>query len=123
MGIITRMRKQRCAYWAPLHEDDPFGRPLYDTPVELTCRWEDVIEIFMDARGNQTVSNAKVYVELDVEVDGYLRLLAEEEGSVEREEIEDMEDVPTDNEGVMLIRRFDKLPNLRLTEYLRTAYL
>lgn len=113
MGIITRMRKQKAVYWEP-DGLDAFGQPAFLAPVEIDCRWEDVHELFLDDEGNQAVSNAKVYVDRDVELRGYLKLgtLAELSGNS-----------PLDNNAVYIIRKFEKLPNLRNTETLRTVML
>ncbi len=121
MGIITKMRKQTAVYWAPGSEEsggadfDEYGKPLYASPVEIDCRWEDVAEEFIDAKGTLATSRAIVYVDRDVRVGGVLMLGTLETGM-------DLDDAKQ-NEGAWEIRRFDKLPNLKATEYLRTAYL
>jgi len=121
MGIITKMRKQKAVYWPPgsdvsggLDYDD-YGKPLYADPVEIDCRWEDVAQEFVDTRNEITFSQAIVYVDRDVGLRGVLML-----GTLA--DVTDLDD-PKSNENAWEIRRFDKLPNLRNTEYLRTAYL
>jgi len=111
MGIITRMRKQEATYWAP-NGFDRNGNPAFALPVVIDCRWEDSYELFMDAKGNQAVSKAKVYVDRDLEMRGYLML-----GSSY------VSDNPLQNPGVHAIRMFQILPNIRNTEQLRTAIL
>jgi len=121
MGIITRMLRQTCVYWALAFMEsggiafDDYGQPIVTDPVELDCRWEDVNEEFIDAKGTRQVSRAKVYVEQDVDVGGILML-----GT--KDDITDSVNIK-ENEGAWEIRRFDRLPNLKNTEFLRTAWL
>jgi len=121
MGIITRMRKQTAVYWPLASSDsggddfDDYGQPIVTIPVEISCRWEDVSEEFIDAKGTRQVSRSKVYVDRDVDVGGILLLGTEDD-------ITDLTNIK-ENEGAWEIRRFDRLPNLKTTEYLRTAWL
>jgi hypothetical protein len=122
------MRKQNAIYWPPASVDD-FGREAHGALVELILvpggsnfrvRWEDKNEEFLDAAGTTRHSNAVVYCPVlpggsEVAVGGFLWL-----GN--RNDLTD-EAVPRDNPGAYEVRRFDKLPNLRATEFLRTAYL
>jgi hypothetical protein len=127
MGIISKMRKQNAIYWPPAGVDD-FGRESHGTPIELTLadgvnsrvRWEDKIEEFVDAEGTTQQSNAVVYVPAlpgggEVRTGGHLWL-------GDRADLTD-EANPENNEGAYPVRRMDKLPNLKATEYLRTVYL
>jgi hypothetical protein len=127
MGLISRMRKQNAIYWPPGTEDD-FGRVTTSELIELTLadgvnsrvRWEDKIEEFVDAEGTTQQSNAVVYVPAlpgggEVRTGGHLWL-------GDRADLTD-EANPLNNEGAYPVRRFDKLPNLKATEYLRTVYL
>jgi len=108
-------------YWPPGSDEsggsdyDEYGKPLYASPVEIDCRWEDIIQEFVDERDETTFSRSLVYVDRDVKLRGVLFL----------GELTDVTDLvnPKSNEGAWEIRRFDKLPNLRNTETLRTAYL
>jgi hypothetical protein len=115
------MRKQTAVYWPPGSEEtggrdyDDYGKPMYASPVEISCRWEDVVQEFVDTENEITFSQAIVYVDSDVRLRGVLFL-----GTLT--DVNDLNN-PKDNEGAWEIRRFDKLPNLRNTETLRTAYL
>ena len=75
----------------------------------------EAIEEFLDAGGTKILSNAVVYVDRDVDVGGVLML-------GELTDITDETNVK-ENDGAWEIKRYDKLPNLKNTEYLRTAYL
>lgn len=121
MGIITRMLKGTCVYWALLSNEsggvvfDQYGRPRHTTPVELSCRWEDIAKEFLDKEGARQISQSVVYVESDVDLGGMLF-------NGELTDLAVLTD-PRAIDNVWEIRRFDKLPNLRQTEFLRTAYL
>ena len=121
MGIITRMLKQICVYW-PLGSSDSGGRdfdnsgfPIVTDPLEIECRWKDVSEETIAANGMRMTSKSKVYVDRDVSVGGVLML-----GVLT--DITDLVDVK-ENEGAREIRRFDKTPNLKATEFIRLAWL
>lgn len=116
MRLLTKMLKQKAVYWklSSLEFDD-FGQPIPTTPVEIDCRWEDVGEEFLDSNGTIQLSRARVYVDRDVEVGGVL-MLGELDSSVD-------EDNPKENENAWEIRRFEKLPTLKATQFLRTVFL
>lgn len=121
MSIITRMLKQTCVYWPPAETDsggdgvDNYGQPVVTTPVELSCRWEDIAEEFIGVNGTKEISKSVVYVGQDVVIGAILMLgtLADITDSVNIKE----------NDGAWEIKGFSKLPNFRATEFLRTAYL
>ena len=123
MSIITRMRKQTAVYWALKSDEsggiayDDFGQPQHADPVELTndVRWQDTIKEFIDPQGARQVSNAKVFVGQDM-VPGEILML----GSLT--DITDSVNLK-ENSNAWEIRRFDKLPNFRASEFLRTCYL
>ena len=123
MGILTRMLKQTAVYWPPGSEAsggsdfDDYGKPLYGAAVEISCRWEDVSVEYIDAQGTNRTSNAIVYTSIDVKPRGVLLLAAL--ASLAGSQLTD----PKSNDGAWEIRRFDKLPTLRATKNLRTAYL
>lgn len=127
MSLITNMRKQAAIYWPPAGTDD-YGKPKQGDLVELVrsddgnfqVRWEDVSQEFTDTQGTTRTSNALVYVPLlpdgsEVVPGGFLWL-----GN--RSDLVN-ETNPGKNPGIHEVKRFDKLPTLKATETLRTAYL
>lgn len=127
MSIITRMRRQNAIYWPPSGFDD-FGKRTFGGLVELTLsegvnsrvRWEDRIEEFIDANGTVILSSSVVYCSVlpgggEIEVGGFLWLGNRSDLTSET--------VPRENPGAAEIGRVDKLPNLKISEYLRTVYL
>ncbi len=112
--IKTRMLKQTAVWWPSTSFDD-YGKPIVATPIEISVRWEDVNEEFIDKNGTVRLSTSQVYVDRDVEVGGVL-MLGELDSGVD-------EDDPKKTDGAGEIRRLDKFPNLRATEFLRRAWL
>jgi len=116
MRIIAKMLKQTAVYWELSSlEFDNYGQPIPTTPIEIKVRWEDVGEQFLDEKGTMQLSRAKVFVDRDVEVGGVL-MLGELDSGVD-------ENNPKENDNAWEIRRFEKLPTLRATQFLRTVYL
>ena len=83
--------------------------------MQILVRWDDKVEEFLDFEGERKLSNAVVYVGQDMSLGGILMLgtLADITDSVNIKE----------NAGAWEIRRFDKIPNLKASEFLRIAYL
>ncbi len=114
MSIITKVLKQKCVYWAKIGNDE-FGQPAYGAAIELDCRWSDKVEQIVNSEGAMVVSKTKVMVSVDVVIGGIL--IFSELASVQHL-IE-----PQRNTGAYEIIQFDKVPNFKCTEFLRTAYL
>lgn len=114
MSLITRMRKQT-AVWFKCKGLDGYGKPTYEAPVEIACRWEDMTKEFITPTGDTKQSQAIVYPDRDVAPKDVLMLGA----------LVDVTDSgnPKENKGAFEVLRFDKLPTLRATEFLLTAYL
>jgi len=116
MRILKKMLKQKAVYWElSTLEFDDYGQPILSSPVEIDCRWEDIGEEFLDKKGTLQLSRARVYVDRDVEIGGVL-MLGELGSGVD-------EDNPKENDNAWEIRRFEKLPTLKATKFLRTVYL
>jgi len=115
------MLKQTCVYWAPALDDsgsytyDNYGKVQYQDAVELACRWQDRAEEFLNGDGDLNISNSIVFTGVDVTVKGVLML-----GTLS--DVTD-EDEPLNNTTAHEIKRFDKIPTLKATKFLRKAYL
>lgn len=113
MSIITKVLVQTAVYWAP-GPLDKFGKSAFLAPVQLDCRWEDVSTEQINAEGTRIASKAKVMVSEDVEVGGMLALT----------DLESLTDPLNPRAaGGWEILTFNKTPNMRATEYVRTAFL
>jgi hypothetical protein len=114
MGIITKMRKQDAVYWAR-DGADGYGQPQYAPPAAVRCRWDDTAEQLIDpTTGAVFVSQSRVYVDRDMQPGDWLWLGL-------------LADVPVATDPVASggyeVKRFDKIPNLKASEFLRIAIL
>jgi len=121
MSLITRMLKMTAVYWSTqsiesggLAHDD-YGQPLWSSPIEIKCRWEETTEEFISSNGTRQVSSVKVYVDRDMK-EGEILMLGALIDVVD-------ENNPRSNQGAYEIKRFEKTPNLKITEYLRVVYI
>lgn len=114
MSLITRVLVQDAVYWPPVSNDDQ-GQPVYGDPVGIKCRWTDSVEEVLMPNGRTVRTLADLMVDRDVELGGVMR-----QGLVE--DLDDPQS-PFGNSGVGEIVKFDKLPNRRATEFLRTVKL
>lgn len=116
MRILDTMRKQTCVHWERTGVDDD-GQPTFADGVELRVRWEDVNEQYITQDNETLVSRSKVYVARDLAVGDVLWL-----GSVGDVDDADLDD-PFAQRGAYQIRKFDRIPTLKATDYLRVAWL
>lgn len=113
MSIITRMRKQTAVLWVR-GSPDTYGNFSFASPVEISCRWEDVAQEFLDAQGEKQMSRAVVYAD---------RVLKPGDRLMRGEIDSNTPENPLDTSDAFEVRRFENTPNLRATEFLKTAYL
>ncbi len=123
MALMDRMRKQTCVYWSSAASEsggiahDDYGQPVtaVASPVEISCRWEDRAEEYIDTNGTKQLSSAVVYVGIDVTVGGVLMngLLTDITNASS----------PKENEGAWEIKRVEKMPDRRAKRFLQTVYL
>ena len=123
MGIvqfISSKLSQTAVYWGSPQEDG-YGGQTFADPIEIPCRWEDKVQILGTITGQQTIgyqniSRTVVYVDRDLDEEGYLWL-----GTLDG--IEDNVN-PKDVPRAWIIKRFEKSPALgSTTEFLRKAFL
>lgn len=114
MSHITRGLLQDVTYWGSPVSDGRGGFTFAD-PVLCKGRWEDKQEVFVDSKREEKVSSAVIYLDQDVEVDGYIAL-----GDFTNDSA--YED-PVDVDTAYKIRAFGKIPNLKATEFERTAWV
>ena len=102
---------QTATYWS-LIGSDGFGGDVFNAPIQIACRWEDDQTVYtsqIDRR--EYVSNAKIYVDRDMELGGYLYLGTSALSS------------PVALEGAFKIQRFTKAADLSNLETIRRAQL
>lgn len=108
------MLRQKCIYWEPEGDVSQFGEKKFLLPVELKCRWEEVGEEVLEADAKEQVFDSTIFVESDVKEGGLLMLgtLSDLEGSE-----------PPKSVLSKRIRKFEKIPTMKGTKFLRVAYL
>lgn len=112
---MPKMLRQWAVYWAPGGTDD-FGNETHVDPIQIRCRWEDVRQLFVDNKGEQVTSAARVFVDRDLEEEGGILWLGNLEDLTDPEK-------PFDNENAYEIRKFSKIPNLKNTKVVREVML
>lgn len=114
--LLTDKLKQTAVYWGSPQSDGAGGR-TFDDPVELSVRWEQRQELFIDASGQESTSKAVVYLGQDVDIGGYL-YLGDLDGLSSAEEGD-----PLTVGGAYEIRGFEKTPDIKADQFLRKAWL
>lgn len=108
-------------YWPPGSEDsggsdfDDEGQPLYGTPVEILCRWSDVVKEFLNTNGQRVMSRSIINAKIDLRTRGVLLQSA-------LADVSDLAD-PKANDGAWEIRQVSKIPTLDGSEFWRKAFL
>ena len=73
MTIATRHLRQDVTQW-PVTGSDGYGGFTYGAPVLLKGRWEDKAVLFLTLENEEVVSNAIVYLSVDIAVGDYFGL-------------------------------------------------
>ena len=117
-NFLTGQLKQTAIYWGDPQSDGMGGRTFGSSyPVELSVRWEQRQELFIDAAGQEKRSQAVVYVAQDVDMGGYLFL-----GTLDNLSSAEEAD-PLTVDGAHEIRGWAKVPSLKADRYLRKIWL
>lgn len=66
-----RAFNQDATYWAPAGRDK-YGKQTFTAPVTKKVRWEDKQEEIVDKVGEQKLSKSRVFLQEDIDIDGYL---------------------------------------------------
>lgn len=131
-SIIKKVMKQRAVYWPPIDGPNQFNEKSYQRAVVVKCRWEEKSEEILSAVGERVISNAKIMVDRDMVVGGFLLLLLggmKPPKTVTDEQL--LASIPNQldpkaqaNDGhAFEILRFEKTPTLKVTDFLRIAFL
>lgn len=111
MGIITKMRKQKAVLWVLTPYTTSSGDPIWVAPQEILVRFE--LQIDIQGLGEVLRHKGTAYVGQDLKTGDYLMIAPLTSG------------VSSDprNEESWLVQQFDKIPNLKATEWLRTVQM
>lgn len=71
---LNRCLRQIATYWAPSGTISADGSEGYSTPVSVSCRWEEKSILFLDPTGKEKLSQAVIYLAVDVAIAGFLYL-------------------------------------------------
>jgi hypothetical protein len=124
MGIerfIQKVCVQTAVYWGN-PKDDGYGGFTFDDPVNISCRWEDKIQIVATMDGQEVSSDSEILVTQDLDYNGYLYLGTLEEllEDYTEEELANPMNVPT----AKAIISKSKIPMIKSTkEFVRIVYL
>lgn len=141
MSIITKMRLQKAVYWRR-GKPDGFGGYVYDDPVEIDCRWQDVQEEYIGATGVRLLSRSVVFPDRLIFVGDMLKLgnlddLLDDMGGNSDDNVSDdnsscIYDIdsgsdvafdPASIKGIHEVMHVSVIPNLRNTEVLYKVFL
>ncbi|MCP4475386.1 MAG: hypothetical protein GY821_12640 [Gammaproteobacteria bacterium] len=114
MSFITKNHNQTIVYWGnPVK--DKYGGRTFDTPVEISGRWEQNQKLFTDDAGRESVSKAFVFLGQDVVLGGYLYLgtLVSISSAANPGTVADAYE----------IRAFTKIPNIKADDFERKIIL
>lgn len=65
--MYSQYLRQIMVYWAVTGINDGFGKPIFATPVEVPCKWEDKNEMVIDmGTGEEILALSKVFVDEDL---------------------------------------------------------
>ncbi len=113
---LSKKLNQTAVYWANPVNDGQGGR-TFDDPVELSVRWEQRQELFIDGFGQEVRSTAVVYLLQDVVLGGFLYLgTLNDVSSAEEAD-------PMNLSNAFAIRNFESIPNVKATAFLRKVWL
>jgi hypothetical protein len=113
MSLISKMRRQRAWLWVKQTSTDLHGNHGFDSPIKITCRWEDGEAKIITPNGTESLVQATVYVENKLQVGDLLQLEPDVGNEVPPDE------TPTD----LRVVATKSIPNLKNTETLQIAYL
>lgn len=115
-SFIARHSKQTAVYWANA-VDNRAGGWTFDAPVEVSVRWEDRAELYRDAKGEEAVSNAVVFVGQDMAIGEFLFLgaLADVTAAQQTD--------PLKLDSAYQIGATEKIPNVRNDIQIRKVFL
>ena len=113
---IASMLKQTAVYWSTPVQDG-YGGFTYADPVEVTVRWMEKNDLFVDQSGREVTSKAVVLAETDFEIGGRLWLGTLADLSVAEKAS------PHTLSDCSEIRGYTKVGDIDLTQFLRRAFL
>lgn len=113
---LSRKLNQTAVYWGNPINDGQGGR-TFDDPVEISVRWEQRQELFVDDSNKKVTSRVVLYLAQDVMVGGFMFL-----GTLN--DISSAEEAdPLTLQNALVIRNFQSVSNVKATIFLRRVWL
>jgi len=115
MNVQSKL-KQKAVYWGPATPGG-YGTDVFPAPVEMTVRWDDDMQDFINDIGEVKKSSAVILTATAVELKSLFRLgtLA----SIPPAELDD----PTHASGVVRVRQIKKYANKKGTVIMWAVYI
>jgi len=115
--MFGSFRKQKAVYWADSGTTDGFGSSVYQTPLEIDVRWELKNELYVDDKGNENTSQAVIYPNTELTLNGYLYL-----GELADLSVEQQAD-PILLDDSFIISKIQKIPSINNIEFMFKVWL
>ncbi len=115
---LKKFFNQKAVYWGN-PDPDGYGNYTYDEPVQVDVRWTVKQEKFLSSQGagnavEELLSQVVVLSETDFVLNGELALMS----------IADLSSSETpETNGALTVKGFEKIPNIKATQFLRKAFL
>jgi hypothetical protein len=110
--IIKTMRRQKAVLWKK-GAVNHYGKTDWQAPIEILCRWDDVVTEFRTSTGDIWASAATIYPDVEL-TPGDM---------VMRGELSESTPIDPTGSSALRVRKFDRIPNLKATAFLHIAYL
>ena len=72
MGFFTEFYTEDLSYWAAADPKDTYGKPTFSLPVIIKGRWEDKVELIIDAAGREIRARSRIWLLQSVSIGDYL---------------------------------------------------
>lgn len=99
----------KATIWTQGNGLDIYARPIWNAPIVVDCRWEDVATTYTDANGDKQRSNSRVYIDRPASVGDFIA----------KGDFSDVSPYPEPVETAKEIRDFRTISNVHGT---RTEY-
>lgn len=119
MSIYSKILNMDGVYWQQAGVDQ-YGKMTYKDPVQIKCHWADVQESYVRPDNTQATSNAQVFVDRDMQPEDCMML-----GTLDlvTDTSIPLNNTGLSNSGASIVQKYERIPNLRGTKYLRSAWL
>jgi hypothetical protein len=108
MSFITHNLNQKITIWTA-GATDVYGTPTWSSPTTIKGRWEDKQVKTIDYQGNDIISDAIVYLDVDVSFGDYIYL--------------GVSTATSPPAAAKEIRNYSKSPDLKNKKYIRKVIL